>query len=260
MSNLIISNIAWNKCEESEIFNFLSKESFNSLEIAITKYFDSWDIHNKDIVSLKQYFDKNKISIYSIQSIFFNTNYNIFSENKLFEKHFLKVINYSEILGAKIIVFGSPKNRIISQNDNKQIFIETMHKLSSYCGDRNLKICIEPNSKQYGCNFITNSFELADILKQINKKEIRMHLDSACMHLEKDSPSNIGVYHDLLEHFHISEPYLGDFDNPSIDHYLYSSELKKINYNKYFSIEMRACSSNILKIINAIKFANKIYN
>jgi sugar phosphate isomerase/epimerase len=259
MSGLIISNISWEPSQDKDIFEILKSESIFSIEIAISKYFKNWNISYQDIVSLKGYFDKNNISIYSLQSIFYNLDFNVFKENKLFSNHLFSILKYCEILGVKRIVFGAPKNRIIGRNDEKSIFIETMQKISPICKEIDVVFCIEPNSKKYGCNFITNSLELNNILGEINSPNISMHLDTACMFLENDDPSNISLYSDKLEHFHISEPYLNNFEKIEIEHNIYSSFLKKIKYKKMLSIEMKLFPENIPLIKNSIKFAKEKY-
>lgn len=263
MSKIIISNIAWENNEETTIFEYLNRESIFEIEIAITKYFDGWNFNIKDLYELRDYFKKYNISVYSIQSIFYGLDYNLFINNDLFLMHISKIIEYAKILNAKRIVFGSPKNRFLINNDYtaiyKDIFIDTLNNINIMCNGLDLKFCIEPNSKKYGCNFITNSDELYHILKNINHKNIKMHLDSACMHLESDSPSNIEKYGTLLEHFHISEPYLNNFEKSEVNHELYSFYLKNIKYNKVMSIEMKSSNNNINSIIRAVNFSKINY-
>jgi sugar phosphate isomerase/epimerase len=262
MKNIIISNIAWERQEEIGVFDILKKMSIKQIEIAITKYFQTWDIDKSDILSLKEYFQKNNISIYSFQSIMYGLNYNLFDNNDLFIKHIEKIIEFAKILNTKKIIFGSPKNRIISGNYEQKIdiFLNSMKKINNMCSGHDISFCIEPNSKVYGCNFIINSKELLGLLILLNEKNIKMHLDTACMHLEDDKPSNIENYKDFLDHFHISEPYLGNMNGPIIRHNDFSFFLKKINYDKYLSIEMKSGENNVDTIKNAINFVRETYS
>ena len=252
-----ISNIAWNISDEKIIFEKLKILDIDTLEIAITKYFNDWDIKNNDIISLKNYFEKNHFKINSIQSIMYTTDINLFDQNNHFIKHIEKVLYFSNILGANNIIFGSPKNRRINQFSEYKfdLFIETLKKIDNVCENYNINFCIEPNPKLYSCDFITKSSELFDILENDNFKKIKMHLDTACMFLEEDDFSNIEKYEKYLQHFHISEPNLNNLSEPKINHIEASSFLKKINYKNYVSIEMLNCNKvdYIFKSINYVK-------
>ena len=143
-------------------------------------------------------------------------------------------------------------------NDN--IFIDTMIKIGEKCKQSDIVFCIEPNSKLYSCNYITNSSEAFDILSKINHPNVKLHLDSACMHMESDFNIKNSDVNSLLNHYHISEPYLSNFFNPECNHNYYSKSLFDTNYQKVKSIEMKYDENNCLNnISNAIFFAKRAY-
>ena len=257
--NLSISNIAWNVLD-SDIIKILKENNISNIEVALTKINESWNIKKEDLLQYKKKLDT--ISVYSIQSINYGTTYNLFDNNKEFLKHIYFVLECAKELESKVIVFGSPKNRFcnIKKNDADNIFIETMNKIGSICEKYDMYFCIEPNAEIYGCNYITNSFDALSILKKIDNKNIRLHLDAACMHLSDDFGLENTEIQNYMEHFHVSEPYLFNFDDPKDSHIRYSNILKKINYKKNICIEMK-CDNDLFKknIINAINFANNTY-
>ena len=67
----------------------------------------NWEIKNK--LCIKDF--SNGIYYLKIQSLNYNTNYNLFENNLEFKSHIKFVIDCAEDLEAKILVFGSPKNR-----------------------------------------------------------------------------------------------------------------------------------------------------
>jgi sugar phosphate isomerase/epimerase len=247
---------------DNDIINILKEEDISKIEIALTKINNSWNITKKEIKNFKNKF--SNFEIYSIQSLNYNSEYNLFKNNKEFLKHIHFVINCAEDLESKILIFGSPKNRFlpteISAIDGEKIFIETMENIGEKCKKSEILFCIEPNSKKYNCNYITNSTEAIDLIKKINHKNICLHLDAACMYMENDFNFNKKESDLFLKHFHISEPYLNNFSNVKCNHKLFSDKLKEINYNYTKSIEMKYDEKNWKEnIINSIKFSKANY-
>ena len=120
MINLSISNIAWNNADELQIFNILNQCKFNSIEIAPTKIWsDIYNCSNDDIIQYKKFVQNNKLNICAFQSLLFGeANLQVFDKNT-WNKFFIRLerISYiAKLLGTKVLVFGSPKNRIKSTN------------------------------------------------------------------------------------------------------------------------------------------------
>jgi sugar phosphate isomerase/epimerase len=259
--NLSISNIAWSKKEEFDVISILKKNNIFNIEIALTKINENWKITKQDLIDYKKIY--SDFNIYSIQSLNYNTEYNLFDNNLKFKNHIKFTIDCAEILNSKILIFGSPKNRRINNNmsysDAEDIFINTMIEIGDHCKKNEIYFCIEPNSKQYNCNFITNSYEAVQIINKINHKNIGLHLDAACMHMENDFGLNEKNIFEKIKHFHISEPFLNNFSNTKVNHELYSKFLKDFKYIK--SIEMKYDELRAINnITNAIDFAKKVYS
>lgn len=249
-----ISNIAWENPFDKNVINILKKYNIENIEIAITKINGTWDIKPSELDNFLLFYKKEKINIYSAQSINYKNNDNIFYENNQFLKHIFNVIEICGYLGVKKIVFGSPKNRLKKEDrsflDYDAIFSDTMIKISEKCNMYDIIFCIEPNSKKYNCNYINNSKECLDIINIINKENIKIHLDSACMHMENDFFMENKDILKNLEHYHISSPFLADLSvKNEVNHDLYSNILKKYKYNKMKTIEMICNKDNYLKSI-----------
>jgi D-psicose/D-tagatose/L-ribulose 3-epimerase len=122
------------------------------------------------------------------------------------------------------MVFGSPKNRL--RNDNKSyesqmlLAVEIFSDLGRTAVNEGVVFCIEPNPEAYGCNFVINAKEGRDLVQRVNSAGFGLHLDAAGMTLAGDNPyDEIIASADVLQHFHISEPYLNSVkDDINVKH------------------------------------------
>ena len=108
-----ISNLAWNIHEEVNVLNLLKRK------IKFLEYSPSLLISDptskKDVLKAKTIWKKRKISLYSMQSILFNSNnayiFGNIKQRQNFYDQVKKKIILAKTLQTKIIVFGSPKNK-----------------------------------------------------------------------------------------------------------------------------------------------------
>lgn len=247
MNRLSISNIAWENFDL--IYPIVKKYGIEEIEVAPTKINGTWNILDEDIYSFKK--NLKDISIYSMQSLNYNSPFNVFIQTNEFVEHIKNVIIISKKLGAKVLVFGSPKARFLPEGKSEDIFLNALHIIGDCCKQHDIKFCLEPNAKVYGCNFITSSIEAMKIIQKLNHSHICLHLDSACMTLENDFISYKPY------HFHISEPYLYNFEKPLCNHVDFSDSLKRIGYKNKLTIEMK--NTSIENIEKAILFAIETY-
>jgi D-psicose/D-tagatose/L-ribulose 3-epimerase len=259
-----ISNIAWENIYDLLVVNLLKKFNIENIEIAITKINGTWDISTNELDSFLMFYKKQNINIYSAQSINFKNDSNLFYDNNDFLKHIFKVIEICGYLGVRKVIFGSPKNRYKKLDDKNlnfdEIFINTMIKISEKCNIYDIVFCIEPNSTKYNCNYIINSEECLSLINLIKKDNIKIHLDSACMHMENDYVKNNTVFENL-EHYHISCPFLGKiYEDNNVNHSLYSEMLNKNKYDKIKTIEMLYSGDDYLRSIEqSILFSQEKY-
>lgn len=208
MRLMSLSNLSWNQEDENEILNFLRDKKFNSIEIAPTRKFNSWDHINDNLLKnyKKELKENFNLVVSSLQSIFFNINSNIFTDTKNFKEHFKKIINMAELLETNYIVFGSPKNRKkynLLKEKADEIFMETFLELSEI--NKDIIIGIEANPRYYNCDYLINYSECKQIISLINKKNIKYHLDLGCSLLENDDINSIFEHNKAdLKVIHIS--------------------------------------------------------
>ena len=268
---IAISNIAWNVEEDKDILKLLKKYSILGVEIAPTKIWknpteESYQTINK----YRKYWGKNGILVSSTQSMLFgHPELSIFKNKDKRNATLIylgKMIRISAQLGAEAIVFGSPKNRNrfnVSKAQALSIASDFFFKLATISKEQNVFFCIEPNPVEYGTNFINNTDEAIELVKNVNHPNFKLHLDSGTMTVNGENVEKaITDGFPYLRHFHISEKILAPIGKGKTDHEKIANILRTLNYKHWVSIEMRGMenSSNISVIDEVLKFTSAIYS
>ena len=260
---LLVSNLAWSNIWEDNALDILKKYGMSNIELAITKYIDWKDLNIKNLEELKAKFNKYNINIYSLQAIFFGIDSNVFTDSRGFISHFKYVLKTASYLGAKKIVFGSPKNRLKPENmtldEADTIFIEAMTEIVETAKEYNITVCLEPNAIDYGCNYITTIKEAIYIIQEVNSEYFKLNLDLGNAKMMKDLLDESIV--EYVGHIQISEPYLAEIKNSIQDSYykdfikIFSREILVKN-NLYISLEMKPLNNYTDFLPNIKKFVS----
>ena len=237
--NLCVSNICVNSILQLQFSCILKVLGFINVEVAPTKLITWNNLKNLNL----DIFKNNNVRVYSFQSITYELHdLNIFNENiNLLLEHIKNIIDIALLNNVKILVFGCPKNRKILHNDidNKLIFINFFRELSNYCKNKELIICIEPNSKKYNCNFINTIDEAVCIINEINCSNIQLMVDLGNIIMENDNINKIILLKDKIKHIHISQEFMNNFTIPHIINITFANYLNKLlNYNNIITLEM----------------------
>lgn len=263
------SNIAWSPEEESIAKKLLVKYGVAGVEVAPARAVkDIYNFKNDEALAYRRYWNDEGISITSMQALLFGgPGGNIFgnsSERKLVETHLKKVIELASILGAKKLVFGSPKNRLkgeLSKSEANASAADFFHSIAIHAVEHDTQLCIEPNPTYYGCDFVNTSDEAFELYGLINHSGFGVHLDAVGMHL-----SNEDINHQLnklgehISHFHISEKDLVEIGTGETPHNVVARALAKSKYSGYLSIEMLRQPLGIASVESALAFVLGHYN
>ena len=156
----------------------------------------------------------------------------------------VRFLELASRLGAKHLVFGSPRNRQVpegmSQEEAQDIAVDFFSDLASSAEDTGTVVCIEPNPERYDCNFVTTATQGAELVRRVGRPGFRLHLDAAAMQLAGDDPYRAIIEsQDVLAHFHASAPDLGQLEDELVDHAAAGRALREIGYAGQVAIEMR---------------------
>jgi sugar phosphate isomerase/epimerase len=258
---LSISNIAWSAEHDLEMYDFLKENSYSGLEIAPTRILPELPYQRLSEAKQFQLFletDYN-LKISSIQSICFGKNEPVFGsaqERKIIFDYVKEAIDFASAISCNNVVFGSPKNRIIHENQ-WDIALDFFGQLGDYAASKNTVLAIEPNPTIYGTNFINTTPEAFDFVKQVNSKGLMVNLDFGTCLNNSESLSDIKDNLHLVNHIHISEPYLEEVQEREAHDEL-SKMLQKMNYDNFVSIEMKNLNS-IALVKNKIQYVKQLF-
>ncbi|MFN7834374.1 MAG: sugar phosphate isomerase/epimerase family protein [Burkholderiaceae bacterium] len=246
---LAISNIAWDTAEDEAIVTLLQRFGIDAIDIAPGKYFpEPGEATDEDIASVKNWWLERGIEITGMQALLFGTTgLNVFGppeSQAAMLQHLTAVCRIGAGLGAKRIVFGSPKNRDragLTDQETMEVAVSFFRRLGDIAQSYGVVICLEPNPPCYGANFMTTSTETAEVVRQIDHPAIGMQLDTGALAINSEDP--VTVLQDcapLIGHVHASEPDLLPLGDGGADHAKVVTALKQYLPNHVVSIEMLA--------------------
>ena len=271
---LSISNIAWLPKDRNKIYKFLNEEKIKGLEIApkllLHDIHDIFKLNKKETTKHLNELKKHNLKLVSMQSLLFEAKdcylFKSIDQRNNFISHLSNTIKLAKKLGIKNLVFGSPKNRIIPLNmkyeDAEKIAIKVFKKIGKIAKHNNVYLSIESNPKEYGTNFLNTIYQTYDFVKKVRSKHIKIILDTGEILMNSENneiDSIIKKRIDLINHVHISEPYLKLIKNKNFVKKLIFT-LNKYNYQKWVSIEMRSHKkNNYNNIFKVIKLVNSYF-
>jgi sugar phosphate isomerase/epimerase len=263
---LAISNIAWDTVEDEVVATLLQRFAVNAIDIAPGKYFPEPNKATKeDIFRVKDWWAERGIEITGMQALLFGTTgLNVFgsaeSQTALLT-HLAAVCRIGAGLGARRVVFGSPKNRDRGGLDDQEaldIAIPFFRRLGDIAQAAGVTICLEPNPTCYGANFMTTSAETAHVVKCVTHPAIQMQLDTGALTINGEN--SMMVLRDcaaLIGHIHASEPDLLPLGDGGTEHRLMAAAVSQYLPSHVVSIEMVATKDepHVVSIERALRVA-----
>lgn len=267
-----ISNIAWDPKEDEEIAKLLQLENVDAIDIAPGKYFSNpATATDEQILAVKNWWGERGISIIGMQSLLFGTTgLNLFgnqdSQNSMLN-HLNGICRIGSLVGAKLLVFGSPKNRNrenLNDDEAKEISINFFRALGNIAQNHGVIICLEPNPAIYGSNFMLDSKETFEVVNMVNHNSIKMQLDTGAISINKENIEALLTPQLKLQigHIHISEPNLVALNDSNVtNHQLLGRVLQKEMTSRIATIEMLTSDqgSRLQTIQKALNIAKTYY-
>ena len=244
---LSISNLAWSPAEDGEVAAVLQSFDVQGVELAPTKLWpDLTQVQDADLAAYRAFWQRQGIRIVALQSLLFGQpELVIFQDQKTRTQtlaYLRHVMRIASRLGAQILVFGSPRNRLrydLNTQQSHAIAVEFFRHVGDAAAQHDVYFCIEPNPVAYGCDFIRTATEGVALVRAVNHPHFRLHLDAGGITLSEEPYAEaIAASREWMAHFHISEPQLASIGEGHTDHATAARALRQIAYDQWVSIEM----------------------
>ena len=265
---LAVSNIAWDPEEQEAVLGLLRDRGVPGIEVAPTKLWPDWaGAEPRSAADRRQSFASEGFELPSMQAILFGKpELQVFAPDAIRGatlQHIGRVAELAAALGARILVFGSPRNRDRGELSRGAAFaaaIDFFREAGRICAGRDVWLCIEPLPAGYGSNFITRWREAADLVRAVDAPGFGLHLDTGCIHMAGDDPAEaVRACGDMIRHFHVSEPNLVDLHDPVVDHRRVGEALRQVGYRRWVSIEMRRADDPLRSLGEALSLVSACY-
>ena len=262
---LSISNIAWAFENDLSVYALMKDLAFEGLEIAPTRIFS--ELPYSKLLAAAEWCEKmlreHGLCIPSMQSIWYGRKENFFNsaeERDALMRYTEAAIDFAQAIGCRNLVFGCPKNRAVpeglSESEARRIAVDFFKKLGGYAVAHGTVIGIEANPAIYGTNFINRTEEALSLIKEVDSDGVRLNLDVGTMVANDESLDVLCGNIHLVNHVHISEPYLKPIQRRSL-HAELLSMLAESGYAGFVSIEMGKVD-DLEEIKKAMRYVKEI--
>jgi sugar phosphate isomerase/epimerase len=244
---LAISNIAWPAGADAAVAPLLRAHGVEGVELALTKIWpEPLAVPAAEVRAYRDGWQKQGLRIIALQALLFGKPHLTLFGGEQVRRQMLDylagMIERAGLLGASVLVFGSPKNRQRQGLDRRQtwtIAVPFFRELGRLARRHDVCFCIEPNPPAYGCDFVTTVAEGVELVDAVGDDGFGLHLDTAGMSLVGDPPAaSIRDAGDRCRHFHVSQPFLTEVCGGTVPHDEFAQALQAADYQNWVSIEM----------------------
>lgn len=267
---IAISNIAWDAAEDARVADLLARHRVDAIDVAPSRYFDDPESATaSQAAEVRDWWASRGIEITGMQALLFGTTgLNMFgaaaARDRMLER-LAAVCRIGARLGARRLVFGSPRNRDRAGLGDEAVMSQALsffRALGEIAGSEGVCICIEPNPSRYGCNFMTTTAEAAAVVRAVGHAAIRLHLDTGTLAINGEEAADaIRANADIIGHVHASEPDLVPLGDGGAPHADVARTLRAMLPGAVVSIEMVATKSepHLQAIERALGVARRAY-
>jgi sugar phosphate isomerase/epimerase len=269
---LAISNIAWPAGADDAVAPLLLAYGVEGVELALTKIWpEPLAASESEFRVYRERWAKRGMRIAALQALLFGKPHLALVESESVRRqmadYLAAIIERAGWLGASALVFGSPKNRRCGGRSRAEacaIAVPFFRELGRIAHQHGVSFCIEPNPKEYGCDFVTTVAEGIELVDVVAEEGFHLHLDTGGMALSGDPPdASIAASGVRFRHFHISEPFLAEVGGRTVLHDECARSLRSRRYSGWLSIEMgepKEAGSCLAAIERTLAFVRTTYS
>lgn len=245
---LALSNIAWSRQDDEAVAGLMQRAGVGGLEIAPTAVWpDPLAVPAADAAAFRDRWRSRGIEVVAFQALLFgHPELVIFGDEQAREAtlaHLTGMMDLAARLGARPLVFGSPKNRQVGPLPApraRDIAVRFFRDAGRRAADRGVQLCLEPNPPAYGCDFIHTVAEGVSLVREVDHPGFGLHVDAGAITMNGEAPAEaIAAAAPVMGHFHASEPNLAPLGTGGTDHAALARALRAVGYSGWVSVEMR---------------------
>lgn len=257
---LAVSQLAWKQDDLDSALKLLQQSGFAGVEILPTMFVgeNPYNKIERAIFSAKRMQNQYGLTVCSMQSIWYGQSGQLFNEKDQFDllAYTEQAVLFAEAIGARNLVFGSPKNRILPEGKNDNLAIDFFDKIGTFASERGCVFSLEANPSIYGTNYMNTTKQALQVVERVANNGCKVNLDVGTMLTNQESVKELKGHVVQIAHVHISEPALAPIATHET-HKELAHLLREENYTGYISIEMK--SENLQELQAAIGYVAEVF-
>lgn len=263
---LAISNILWTPEQEAAALVAAKAAGADGIEVAPSRI-APWDaLTPAAAIAYRAKLADQGLTIPSMQALLFGVpDVALLADAASCQRltdHLARVADIAAALGARVMVFGAPKQRLRGALDApaaSALATERLRPIGAALHQRGVVLGIEPVPAAYGADFLHNVTEVAALVRAVNHPAIRLHLDTGALHLAGEAISVVSENADILCHVHLSRPQLAPLTAAFPLDAPLAAVLRSIAYRGWLSIEIGPQPEPLPVIATALPLARTLY-
>ncbi len=246
---LAISNIAWLREEDGAVAGLMREKGVLGVELAPTAVWaDPLAAAGPAADAVRGWWLDRGIGVVALQALLYGRpDLVVFGDDVAQARtlaHLDGMMALAARLGARALVFGSPKNRTrgtLPVGEAMRIATAFFREAGARAAAHGVVLCVEPNPPEYQCDFVNTTAEGIALVEAVNHPGFGLHLDGGALTLNQEPvAAAIASAAPVLRHFHASEPFLQPLGTGGTDHAACAEALRAAGYDGWVSVEMRA--------------------
>jgi sugar phosphate isomerase/epimerase len=267
---IALSQLAWDRTEDAEVAALLRRLGLDAVDLVASKYFpDVAGASPAQARAIRDWWTDQGFAVTGMQALLFGaTGAALFGDASVREamaRHLAQVCRIGGALGARALVFGSPRQRdrgTLSDAEVEAIADPFFRALGDVAADHGVVLCLEPNPPHYGGSFMTTSAETRAVVERIAHPAIRMQFDTGALTISGESPEAVlAESAPWIAHVHASERDLVPLGDGTTDHAAMAAALRRHAPDRVVAIEMLATKDepHLAAIERAVATAKRFY-
>ncbi len=262
-----VSNIAWGPEDDAAAYEMLKRHEVEALEIAPTRFWpDLAGVPAGEGERKADELAELGLGVCGFQALLYGRpDLQVFGRDggRACRDYLKGACRLAGSMGAGSLVFGAPKNRLrgeLSKDEAFQLAVDFFTEVGDAAAQHGVWLCLSPNPKEYGADFLLNLEEAAALAEAVNSPGVALNIDMGELALTgMDAGQAVWEYGLLAGHFHVSEPMLEPFDPARRAHQQAASALREMQYEGRVSLEMRAPAGGLAAVEKALEGMKRVY-